>query len=596
MMKRLLTILFLFLSVCIYSQTTTRADKIIANDSLKVAGNAIGKISTDTLLTDNSNYELVTQKAIKTYVSHNSIGSGILSSDNKWFGSNSYPYVRLRNYYDTTVYATLGYLDDGSTGHDNGAIYLPSILNRGLLGKRDTVAYRSWVRDSISSSLDTTSLSNRINLRVKYTDSASMLAAYQTAINTNTANILLRVKYTDTATMLTAYQSAILSRVKYTDTSSMLAAYASSLNGKVKFTDTASMLTAYQTALNNRIKYSDSTKYITPTYFNANKGISLSAISATTPMTFNTSTGVIAIGQSTTSTNGYLSSTDWNRFDGKLNISDTLTMLNNRISAITLNSSGVIHNSPINFVRSGGGWVGSMSLVTQSAYKVFWNNTNASATPNWYSLDSNAFGGNFAGQVRNTFSATRNVSTGSIFTYNSSAGVYNLDTTKYQQPLVSGTNIKTVNSNSLLGSGDVSVGTVTSVATGFGLTGGTITTTGTLKVDSAAVPTVTQTFSPIITLTDGATITWDATYGCNAKVTLSGTGRTLTISNAVAGRTYHLDIYQDGTGSRTITTYTNLISPAGVIPALTTTANARDEICMFYDGSKFTAIWLLNVK
>ena len=139
-------------------------------------------------------------------------------------------------------------------------------------------------------------------------------------------------------------------------------------------------------------------------------------------------------------------------------------------------------------------------------------------------------------------------------------------------------------------------GTVTSVATGFGLTGGTITTTGTLKVDSASVPTVTQTFSPIITLTDGATITWDATYGCNAKVTLGGTGRTLTISNAVAGRTYHLDVYQDGTGSRTITTYTNFISPAGVIPSLTTTASARDEICMFYDGTKFTAVWLLNCK
>ena len=173
--------------------------------------------------------------------------------------------------------------------------------------------------------------------------------------------------------------------------------------------------------------------------------------------------------------------------------------------------------------------------------------------------------------------------------------------TDYQAPITlttTGTSgAATLISNTLnipqYGSGS---GTVTSVATGFGLTGGTITTTGTLKVDSASVPTVTQTFSPIITLTDGATITWDATYGCNAKVTLAGTGRTLTISNAVAGRTYHLDIYQDGTGSRTITTYTNFISPAGVIPALTTTASARDEICLFYDGSKFTAVWLLNVK
>ena len=108
-----------------------------------------------------------------------------------------------------------------------------------------------------------------------------------------------------------------------------------------------------------------------------------------------------------------------------------------------------------------------------------------------------------------------------------------------ENTLVSGTNIKTVNSNSLLGSGNISVGTlvaadtvslsnrintkltatdtaslsnrinlklnsadtaslssridakgtgtVTSVATGYGLSGGTITTTGTLLLDSAVV-------------------------------------------------------------------------------------------------------------
>jgi len=84
--------------------------------------------------------------------------------------------------------------------------------------------------------------------------------------------------------------------------------------------------------------------------FDTTKLLTLTSISATTPMTFNTSTGVIAIGQSSTSTNGYLSSTDWNTFNGKINLS--------------------------------------------------------------------------------SLSATRNVSTGSIFTYNSSTGAYNLDTTK----------------------------------------------------------------------------------------------------------------------------------------------------------------------
>lgn len=56
-----------------------------------------------------------------------------------------------------------------------------------------------------------------------------------------------------------------------------------------------------------------------------------------------------------------------------------------------------------------------------------------------------------------------------------------------QAALVSGTNIKTVNNNSLLGSGNVAVGTVTSIATSGGLTGGTITTSGTLSIADGGV-------------------------------------------------------------------------------------------------------------
>lgn len=56
-----------------------------------------------------------------------------------------------------------------------------------------------------------------------------------------------------------------------------------------------------------------------------------------------------------------------------------------------------------------------------------------------------------------------------------------------QEPLISGTNIKTINSNSILGSGNIEIqggsGTVTSITAGTGLTGGTITTSGTIAVD-----------------------------------------------------------------------------------------------------------------
>lgn len=61
-----------------------------------------------------------------------------------------------------------------------------------------------------------------------------------------------------------------------------------------------------------------------------------------------------------------------------------------------------------------------------------------------------------------------------------------------QATLVSGTNIKTVNSTTLLGSGNLSVGTVTSIATTSPITGGTITGTGTIAINDAAADGTTK--------------------------------------------------------------------------------------------------------
>jgi len=55
-----------------------------------------------------------------------------------------------------------------------------------------------------------------------------------------------------------------------------------------------------------------------PTYTLAGLGgISLTSLSATTPLSYNNTTGAFTIAQATTSTSGYLSSTDWNTFNGK---------------------------------------------------------------------------------------------------------------------------------------------------------------------------------------------------------------------------------------------------------------------------------------
>lgn len=89
-------------------------------------------------------------------------------------------------------------------------------------------------------------------------------------------------------------------------------------------------------------------------------------------------------------------------------------------------------------------------------------------------------------------------------------------------------------------------------------------------------------------LTDGSTITWNLANGANSTVTLAGTGRTLSISNPVAGQTYRMRIVQDGTGSRTIGTWpSNILWPSGTAPTLSTTASSIDMVTLYYDGTNY---------
>jgi hypothetical protein len=90
-------------------------------------------------------------------------------------------------------------------------------------------------------------------------------------------------------------------------------------------------------------------------------------------------------------------------------------------------------------------------------------------------------------------------------------------------------------------------------------------------------------------LTDGAIISWNPANGLNASVTLAG-NRTLSFtSTPVAGSYGTLVVTQDATGGRTITlpSTTNKVlgSTSGTTIALSTTANANDILNFYYDGT-----------
>jgi hypothetical protein len=478
-----------------------------------------------------------------------------------------------------------------------------------------------WSTISGGGATDTTSLSNRINARVKYADSGLYYITPTTASQYATAS---------------SVNSALALKLNLGDTSSMLSFY-------LRKSDTL----RYNTALNGKVKYTDSTiYYVTPTQ--------LSSASYTLPQATSSVLGGVKIGSNISVSSGTISINNSNVIAalGYMPIqlsslsatrsvsSGSVFTYNNLTGAYNLDTTRLgqtyTANAPISIVANvikadtstrftgiatiGKAYNDSLVLASATNLRVKYTDTTSMLTPY---LRSNVAAATYqpiltAGSnitiTSNTIAA--DTSTGSTklatqgFVSRGYAGlnsVNTFNTTNYFKgmyankdsiPIVTsktwGLILDTVTGQ--FSRQSVGTGTITSVATGFGLSGGTITTTGTLLVDSSKVPTVTQVVSPIITLTDGATVIWDARNGCNAQVTLAGTGRTLTVTNAVAGRTYHLDVYQDGTGSRTITTYTNFISPAGVIPSLTTTASARDEICMFYDGTKFTGVWLLNCK
>jgi hypothetical protein len=99
------------------------------------------------------------------------------------------------------------------------------------------------------------------------------------------------------------------------------------------------------------------------------------------------------------------------------------------------------------------------------------------------------------------------------------------------------------------------------------------------------------------TLTDGATINWDVALGRVATLTLGAAGRTMAAPTNLKVGTYILRVYQDATGSRTITTWNSVFKwTAAVAPVLSTGANKLDIITFFSDGTNLYGSYLPDMR
>ena len=92
------------------------------------------------------------------------------------------------------------------------------------------------------------------------------------------------------------------------------------------------------------------------------------------------------------------------------------------------------------------------------------------------------------------------------------------------------------------------------------------------------------------TLTDQATITWDASTQDVCKVTLGGNRTMAAPTNNTTGQFISILVIQDGTGSRTLTWNAVFEFASDTAPTLTTTANLGDVFVFRYNGSKWLEV------
>jgi hypothetical protein len=351
--------------------------------------------------------------------------------------------------------------------------------------------------------VDTASLSNRINLKLNISDTASMLSPYART-NAVNAGLALKVNISDTSSMLLPYlrkiDTASLSnrinlKVNISDTASMLSPYLRSNVASATYVPQSRTITINGTSQDLSANRTFSVGTVTSVGLTAGTGISVSGspvtgsgsmtVTNTAPdqtVVLNSGTGIsisgtypsFTITNSSPSSGGTVTSVGTNNGTGLTG--GTITTAGTLAIDTALISTRLWRQKGIDSVQS--------NLTAGLALKVNISDTSSMLSPYLRKIDTTAMLSPYA---RKNF-----INAGTGISYSSSTGTIANTAPDQTVALTGGTGISisgTYPNFTITNSSPSGGGTVTSVGSGTGLTGGPITTSGTLAVDTLLMST-----------------------------------------------------------------------------------------------------------
>ena len=282
----------------------------------------------------------------------------------------------------------------------------------------------------------------------------------------------------------------------------------------------------------------------------------VTSIATSAPITGGTitSSGTISITQATTSTDGYLSSTDWNTFNNKTSNTGTVTSVGGTTG--TAGADFNISNSPI---TTSGNLVFNLPVASAT-------NTGKLSSTDWNTFNNKGDG--TVTSVAITETGTALTITGSPITSSGSIDIAG-----------AGTSSQVILGDLTLG--NYTTGTVTSISTTGPITGGTITSSGTISINQATTSTdgyLSSTDWNTFNNKGNGTVT-SVAAAAGTGISISGspitTSGTITITNTAPDQTVTLT---NGTG----------ITTSGTYPDFTITNSAPDQTVTLTNGTGIT--------